>query len=81
VIIPFEQLSPAALKGLIEEFVTRPGTDTGYTRKTLGENVEMVKRQLRQGDVLIAYDAASQTANIVPKAVLDRLKDTENTDG
>ena len=36
-IIPHDQLSPQALKGLIEEFVTRDGTDNGYTRASPGE--------------------------------------------
>ncbi|MEE4114316.1 MAG: YheU family protein, partial [Desulfobacteraceae bacterium] len=31
-VIPHRQLSPEALAGLIEEFVTRDGTDSGYTR-------------------------------------------------
>jgi len=55
------------LQGLIEEFVTREGTDTGYTDGSLDENVEMVRRQLKRGDVLIVYDGDTQTANIVPK--------------
>ena len=66
-IIPYEKLSSEALKGLIEEFVTRPGTDTGYTKKTLEENVDMVMKQLKLGDVIVVYDEDSQTANIVPK--------------
>jgi len=60
-------LTEEALHGLIEEFVTREGTDTGYTDGSLEENVEMVKRQLKRGDVLIVYDGDTQTANIVPK--------------
>ena len=69
-IIPYEKLSPEALKGLIEEFVTRPGTDTGYTSKTLEENVDMVMKQLKLGDVVVVYDKDSQTANLVPKGSL-----------
>jgi len=42
-IIPYEKLSPEALDGLIEEFVTRPGTDTGYIKNTLEQNMDMVK--------------------------------------
>jgi hypothetical protein len=38
-VIPHQQLSPEALSGLIEEFVTRDGTDSGYTRGSLAENV------------------------------------------
>ncbi|MEE8399161.1 MAG: YheU family protein [Desulfobacterales bacterium] len=71
-IVPYRELSPEALDGLIEEFVTRDGTDTGYTKNTLEQNVEMVKRQLIRGTVVVVYDAETQTANLVPK---DELKD------
>lgn len=72
-IIPHKRLSPEALNGLIEEFVTRDGTDTGYTKGTLEENVAMVKRQLDQGDVFIVFDEADQAANIVPKEMVKGL--------
>ena len=65
VIIPYEELSPEALQGLIEDYVTRPGTDTGYTKVTIGQNVEMVKQQLKKGEAVITFDEKSQTANIV----------------
>ena len=67
IIIPHGRLSQEALQGLIEEFVTRDGTDTGYADGSLEENVEMVIRQLKRGDVVIVYDEATETANIVPK--------------
>ena len=67
IIIPHDRLSMEALLGLIEEFVTRDGTDTGYTDGSMEENVEMVIRQLKRGDVVIVYDEATETANIVPK--------------
>ena len=72
-IIPYEELSPEALRGLIEEFVTRPGTDTGYTEGSLEENVEMVMMQLKLGDVLVVYDDALQSANLIPKDNLKKL--------
>ncbi|OGP49890.1 MAG: hypothetical protein A2Y79_02820 [Deltaproteobacteria bacterium RBG_13_43_22] len=71
-IIPYERLSPAALQGLIEEFVTREGTDSGYTQKSLEENVAMVMNQLRRGEALIVYDEATRTANIVSKNILNK---------
>jgi uncharacterized protein YheU (UPF0270 family) len=71
-IIPHEKLSPEALQTLIEEFVTRDGTDTGYEKKSLENDVAMVKRQLKRGDVLIVYDKSTKTSNIVPK---DHLKE------
>jgi len=69
-IIPYQKLSPQALQGLIEEFVTRPGTDTGYTRGSLEQNVEMVKRQLKRGDGVVVYDEKTESANIVPKSLV-----------
>jgi hypothetical protein len=38
IIIPHERLSQIALQGLIEEFVIRDGTDTGYTAGSLEES-------------------------------------------
>jgi len=72
-IIPHEKLSPDALQGLIEEFVTRPGTDTGYTKNTLQQNVDMVMRQLQKGEVFVVYDDFLKSANIVPKEKLKKI--------
>ena len=73
-IVPYEKLSLEALRGLIEEFVTRPGTDTGYTKGSLDENVEMVIKQLKRGDIFVVYDAYMQTANIIPEEKLREVK-------
>ena len=72
-IVPYEKLSPEALRGLIEEFVTRPGTDTGYTKGSLENNVDLVMKQLKLREVFIVYDEKSQTANIVPKHAVKTL--------
>ncbi len=71
-IIPYEKLSMEVLEGLIEEFVTRDGTDTGYEKKSLENDLAMVKRQLKKGTVVIVYDQNTKTSNIVPK---DNLKE------
>lgn len=64
-IIPFEKLSPEALENLIEEFVTREGTDSGYVKGSLASNVERIKSQLRKKLALIVYDERTETCNIV----------------
>jgi uncharacterized protein YheU (UPF0270 family) len=69
-VIPYDQLSPEALSGLIGEFVTRDGTDSGYTRGTLAENVAMVRRQLDAGEAVVVFDSRTQTCNIVPAEVV-----------
>jgi len=65
-VIPYEKLSTQALRGLIEEVVTRNGTDNGYTQATLEQNVAMVMDQLRRKEVVVVFDESTQTANIVP---------------
>ena len=65
-VIPHRRLSPEALTGLIEEFVTRDGTDSGYTRGSLIENVAMVRRQLDAGQAVIVFDNRTRTCNIKP---------------
>ena len=72
-IIPHRSLSPEALTGLIEEFVTRDGTDSGYTRAELSENVAMVRRQLDNGSAVIVFDNRRQTCNIVPADTLKTI--------
>lgn len=70
-IIPYEKLSPDALRGLIEEVVTRHGTDGGYTLATLEQNVEMVMGQLQRREVVVVFDEATRTANIVSSQYLN----------
>jgi len=65
VLIPHEKLSAAALQGLIEEVVTRNGTDNGYIQTSLAQNVAMVMGQLRRKEVVVVFDENAQTANIV----------------
>ncbi len=61
--VPHEQLAPTVLRRLIEEFVTRDGTDYGAVERTLDEKVAAVVAQLARGDAAIAVD--SETIDIV----------------
>ena len=63
--IPLDQLSPDALRSLVEEFVTRDGTDYGAVERSVDDKIEHVMRQLDAGDARIVFDPETQTANIV----------------
>ena len=39
-IVPYDQISEDALQGLIEEFITRDGTDYGFEEVPLSTKVE-----------------------------------------
>lgn len=66
-IIPFERISPDALQGLVEEFITREGTDYGWEEVTLATKVEQVKQQLRRGEVVIVFDPTSESVSLLTK--------------
>lgn len=64
--VPYTALSADALRGLVEEFVTRDGTDYGVRERTVEEKIRDVMRQLERGEVKIMFDPASRSANLVP---------------
>jgi uncharacterized protein YheU (UPF0270 family) len=60
--IPHKQLSPAALRAIVEEFVTRDGTD----HSSVEQRIEVVLRQLEAGLIEMHFDDETETCNIVP---------------
>ncbi len=66
-LIPARQLSAAALRGLIEEFITREGTDYGNIVYSLDDKVDHVERQLRAGDVVIVFNAEHNSCTLMPR--------------
>jgi uncharacterized protein YheU (UPF0270 family) len=65
--VPYLRLPADVLRRVIEEFVTREGTEYGASEKTLAEKVTDVRRQLDRNEATIVYDAGSETINIVRK--------------
>lgn len=62
--IPWRELSSEALRGVIEDFVLREGTDYGSREFSLNEKVQHVLRQLEEGSVQVVYDAVSNSCSI-----------------
>lgn len=63
--IPYDQLSTEALQGVIEEFVTREGTDYGEIEVSLETKTSQVLSQLKSGKAVIVFDQESETCNIL----------------
>ena len=63
--IPYESLRPDTLRAVVEEFITRAGTDYGAHERTLEEKVADVMRQLRSGEATVVFDAPMNSVNIV----------------
>jgi uncharacterized protein len=62
--IPHTSLSATTLRAVIEEFITREGTDYGERELTLDEKVDGVMQQLRQKQAFIVYDEETQSCTL-----------------
>ncbi|PCJ28448.1 MAG: hypothetical protein COA96_00975 [SAR86 cluster bacterium] len=66
--IPFTEISTDALDAIIEEFITREGTDYGEQEYSLVQKTEQVKMQLKRGEIVINYDSETQTCHLHAKS-------------
>jgi len=66
-VIPLKELSPEALRGVVEAFVLREGTEYGVREFTLDEKVAHVMRQLERGEAHVVFDPESETVDITVK--------------
>ncbi len=62
--IPWQKLSDEALTAVIEEFVTREGTEYGARNYSLAEKVAQVRAQLRGRKLGLDYDPDSGTCQL-----------------
>lgn len=74
-LIPFEQLHPDTLTRLIEDFVTRDGTDNG-DETPLETRVLRVRQALTKGQAFIVFEPESQQCTLmlkhdIPPALFD----------
>lgn len=65
VTVDHRDLSPDALRGLVEELISREGTDYGLEEASLEAKVRDVERQLDSGEAIVVFDLVEETANIV----------------
>lgn len=63
--IPFDRLSEGAQRGVMEEFVTREGTDYGHTEVSLDDKVLAVRRQIERREVVLLFDPKTERVNLV----------------
>ena len=65
VVVPYTELSEGALRGVVESFVLREGTDYGEREFSLEQTVEHVLGQLRRHEAQIVFDPGTETIDIV----------------
>ena len=63
--IPHNKCPNKLLLAIIEEFISREGTDYGHREYTLDEKVEKVKSQLLNGEIKQLFDSETSSCNLV----------------
>lgn len=66
-IIPYQQLSADVLQAIIEQYITREGTDYGAHELSLQQKVDRLLPQVKSGEVLIVFDALSESVQLMHK--------------
>jgi uncharacterized protein YheU (UPF0270 family) len=71
--VPASSLSAEALSGLVDEFITREGTDYGEREHSLDHKRESVMRQLARNEVAIVFDFESESTTLLSRRELNAL--------
>lgn len=67
VLVPHTSLSAEALAGVVDEFITREGTDYGHQEFPLEKKRQQVMRAIAQGQVLIVFDVEAEAVTLISK--------------
>ena len=62
--IPVNKLSSEALQGVINEFISRDGTDYGEMEISPETSFRQVKNKLETGSAVLIFDDETETTNI-----------------
>lgn len=79
--VPWQEIPAETLGNLIEEFVTRDGTDYGETEIPLTTRVEQVRRQLRRGEAVVWFDETTESVSIFSRRQLQEMGLSPDSDG
>lgn len=72
-IIPPSRLEEEVLISLIEEFVSREGTDYGATEVSFQVQSDRAKQALLSGEVLIVFDTVLESCQLISREVYEKI--------
>jgi uncharacterized protein len=75
--VPHTELSPDALRGVVEGFVLREGTDYGEHDVPFETKVRQVLRQLERGEARIRFDPVTESVDILIVRPLARRREPD----
>jgi uncharacterized protein len=65
--IPWRELSDDALRGVIEEFATREGTEYGLSDVALETKVAQIRRQIERDEVMVFFDTELASCQLLSR--------------
>ena len=66
-IIPYTQLDPDVLAAVLQDIVTRDGTDYGEKEITIEQKINQVRQALRNGQCFVVYDSISESVGMLTR--------------
>ena len=76
--VPHTELSNEALRGVVESFVLREGTDYGERDVPFETKVQQVLGQLERGEAKIQFDPVTESVDILVTRPLVRQRSPED---
>jgi uncharacterized protein YheU (UPF0270 family) len=70
--IPYTQLDPATLRNVVDDLVTRDGTDYGAEERTREQKASALMRQLENGQAKLVFDPDTETIGLMTATELRR---------
>jgi uncharacterized protein YheU (UPF0270 family) len=70
--VPYDQLPPETLRKVIEDLVTRDGTDYGDVEKTLEQKAAALLALLQRGEAKLVVDLATESIGLMTRADFER---------
>ncbi|MEH6784791.1 MAG: YheU family protein [Alcanivorax jadensis] len=77
IIVPWKDLPADTLTNLIEEFVTRDGTDYGDQEIPTATKVEQVRNQLKKQEAFVVFDEVTESVSVMGKEQANEAVNSE----
>jgi uncharacterized protein YheU (UPF0270 family) len=72
--VPYEQLAPDTLRRVIQDLVTRDGTDYGLVEKSVEQKAAALMRLLERGEAKLVVDLATESIGLLTADELARSR-------
>lgn len=70
-VIPYDSLQPETLMAILEDIVSRDGTDYGDYELSSQQKCQQALAALKSEQAILLFDTESETIKMLPKSELD----------